>query len=44
MENMPKWLDVAVKAGANNINSIDFKLSEKKLEDTRNTLIREVNQ
>ena len=42
IENISKWLDVAVKAGANNINSIDFSLSDKKLEDTKNMLIREV--
>jgi uncharacterized protein len=41
IENVSKWIDVAVKAGANNINSIDFNLSEKKLEDTKNTLIRD---
>jgi uncharacterized protein len=35
-----KWIDTAVSAGANNINSIDFGLSAKKLEQIKNSLIK----
>ena len=39
--NISSWIDAAVAAGANNINSIDFKISNKKLEDTKNMLIKD---
>jgi uncharacterized protein len=33
------WIDTAIAAGANNINSIDFTLSDKRLEQIKNSLI-----
>jgi uncharacterized protein YggE len=36
-----KWVDTAITAGANNINSIDFTLSDKKLENIKNGLIKD---
>jgi len=34
-----KWIDAAIAAGANTVDRIDFALSNKKLEETKNTLI-----
>jgi len=34
------WIDTAITSGANNINSIDFTISDKKLEQTKNSLIK----
>ena len=34
-----KWIDTAISAGANNINSIDFTLSDKKQKAITNSLI-----
>ncbi len=39
LDNVSQWLDTAVASGANSINSIDFSVTEKKLEDTRTKLI-----
>lgn len=39
LNNVSQWIDTAVASGANSINSIDFSVSEKKLEDTRSKLI-----
>ena len=36
-----KWIDTAVTAGANNVNNIVFTVSDKKLEETKNVLIKE---
>ena len=36
-----KWIDVGVSAGANNINNIFFSLSEQKLEDIKNNLLKQ---
>src|ERR671919_3167549 len=41
IDNVSSWIDTAVAAGANNINTIEFTISNKKLEDTRNMLIVE---
>ena len=40
-DKVSSWIDTAVAAGANNINTIEFTISNKKLEDTRNMLIEE---
>src|SRR5919106_4970650 len=40
-DKVSSWIDTAVAAGANNINTIEFTISNKKLEDTRNMLIVE---
>jgi uncharacterized protein YggE len=39
LDNVSQWIDTAVASGANSINSIDFSVTEKKLEDTRSKLI-----
>lgn len=39
LDNASQWIDTAVASGANSINSIDFSVTEKKLEDTRSKLI-----
>lgn len=39
LDNVSQWIDTAVASGANSINSIDFSVTEKKLEDTRTKLI-----
>jgi uncharacterized protein YggE len=36
-----KWIDTAIAAGANNVNNIVFTLSGKKLDETKNLLIKE---
>ena len=39
LNNVSQWIDTAVASGANSINSIDFSVIEKRLEDTRSKLI-----
>src|SRR5215210_3833451 len=39
--NISSWIDAAVASGANSINSIDFRVSNNKLEDTKNMLIKD---
>ena len=39
--NISSWIDAAVASGANSINSIDFRISNNKLEDTKNMLIKD---
>jgi len=39
LDNVSHWIDTAVALGANSINSIDFSVTEKRLEDTRSKLI-----
>jgi uncharacterized protein YggE len=39
LDSVSQWVDTAVASGANSINSIDFSVTEKKLEDTRTKLI-----
>jgi uncharacterized protein YggE len=36
-----KWIDAAVSAGANNVNNIYFSVSEKKLEEIKNSLLKD---
>jgi uncharacterized protein len=38
--NVSKWLDSAISAGTNTVNSIDFTLSDKKLAEIKNGLIK----
>src|SRR5918996_607565 len=38
--NISSWIDAAVASGANSINSIGFRISNNKLEDTKNMLIK----
>src|SRR5829696_1888968 len=41
LANISSWIDAAVASGANSINSIDFRISNKILEDTKNMLIKD---
>jgi uncharacterized protein YggE len=41
LTKLSKWIDSAVLAGANTVNNIDFSLSDKKLEETENMLLKE---
>ena len=36
-----KWIDSALAGGANNVDNVAFTLSDKKLEETKNLLIKE---
>ena len=38
--NVSEWLDTAISAGTNTVNSIDFTLSDKKLGEIKNGLIK----
>jgi uncharacterized protein YggE len=40
INNMSKWIDISIEAGANTVNNIAFTLSEKKLADTKINLIK----
>jgi uncharacterized protein len=40
-DNISSWIDSAVTAGANTINGVDFKVSDKLLEDVKNALIEQ---
>jgi uncharacterized protein YggE len=39
LDNVSEWIDTAVASGANSINSIDFTVSNNRLEDAKNNLI-----
>jgi uncharacterized protein YggE len=39
MKNVSQWIDTAIAAGANTVNSVDFTVSDKKLFMTRTDLI-----
>jgi uncharacterized protein YggE len=41
IEGVSGWIDIAVSSGANNVNSIYFSLSEKKLDEIKNQLLKE---
>jgi uncharacterized protein len=41
LKKVSKWVDVAVAAGANTINNIDFNLSDRKLEEIKSNLMRQ---
>lgn len=41
VNNTSEWIDIAVSSGANNVNSIYFSLSDKKLDDIRKELIND---
>ena len=40
INNMSKWIDISIEAGANTVNDIAFTLSEKKLAETKINLIK----
>lgn len=41
INNVPKWIDSAIAGGATNVNNVAFTLSDKKIEETKNLLIKE---
>lgn len=41
IENVSKWIDTAVTSGANNVNSIYFSLSEDKMNEIKNSLLKD---
>ncbi len=41
IENVSKWIDAASKAGANNVNSIYFGISDDKYSKTKTSLIKD---
>jgi uncharacterized protein YggE len=41
VDNVSKWIDTGVSAGANNVNNIYFSLSDKKLEEIKNALLKD---
>src|ERR671930_1535298 len=44
INNTSKWIDAAIAAGANTVDRIDFALSDKKLEETKTSLIKQAMQ
>lgn len=38
INNVSMWIDTSIKAGANSVNGISFRLSDKKLSDIKNSL------
>jgi len=40
-DNISSWIDSAVNAGANTINGVDFRISDKSLESVTNALIEQ---
>lgn len=41
IESVSKWIDAAVLAGTNNVNNIYFSVSDKKLDDIKNSLLKQ---
>lgn len=41
IESVSKWIDAAVSAGANNVNNIYFSVSDKKLDEIKNSLLKD---
>lgn len=41
IENVSKWIDTAVTSGANNVNSIFFSLSDSKMNEIKNSLLKD---
>ena len=41
LNNVSKWIDASIEAGANTVNNIDFILSDKKLEEIKTSLIKQ---
>jgi uncharacterized protein len=40
-KNISKWIDIAIAAGANTVNRIEFILSDKIIEETKNNLLKQ---
>ena len=41
INSVSKWIDTAVQAGANTVNDISFRVSEEKLQNIKNMLLKE---
>jgi uncharacterized protein len=41
IRNVSKWIDTAIASGANTVNNVDFTISDKKLDETKNNLIKQ---
>jgi uncharacterized protein YggE len=41
INNVSQWIDTAVQAGANTVNDVYFSVSEEKLQDIKNMLLKE---
>lgn len=41
IRNVSRWIDTAIAAGANTVNSVDFTLSDKRLDEIKNNLIKQ---
>src|SRR6476620_5903286 len=41
IRNVSRWIDTAIASGANTVNSVDFTLSNKKLDEIKNNLIKQ---
>jgi uncharacterized protein YggE len=41
IESVSKWIDAAVSAGANNVNNVDFSVWNNRLEDSKNSLLKD---
>jgi uncharacterized protein YggE len=44
INNISRWIDTAIAAGANTVDRIDFVLSDKKLQETKTNLIKQAMQ
>jgi uncharacterized protein YggE len=41
IRNVSRWIDTAIASGANTVNNVDFTISDKKLDETKNSLIKQ---
>ena len=41
IRNVSSWIDTAIASGANTVNSVDFILSDKRLDEIKNNLIKQ---
>jgi uncharacterized protein YggE len=39
--NVSRWIDTAIASGANTVNNVDFTISDKRLDETKNNLIKQ---
>jgi uncharacterized protein len=39
--NVSRWIDTAIASGANTVNNVDFTISDKRLDETKNSLIKQ---
>lgn len=40
--NVSRWIDTAIASGANTVNNVDFTISDKKLDEIKNSLINKL--